>query len=196
VSGLKGSEHTATVREHGLYPPATAIVSNIPTNQMLSIVISVSVLQRAEEIRRMLDAGRPNRVGMSYLERPDPPLASTGRDLTRTGYGRRECPNDSYQNALPAAPGSVHPSTRRKAYDDGLPTPARSAKTHPGIRFNKHIEGDGPTVFAPACKMGLEGIVSKRKDSAYRSGRSPDWLKMKNLTCAAVRREMEEDGNR
>jgi hypothetical protein len=28
--------------------------------------------------------------------------------------------------------------------------------------------------------MGLEGIVSKRKDSAYRSGRSPDWLKMKN----------------
>jgi hypothetical protein len=33
---------------------------------------------------------------------------------------------------------------------------------------------------AHACKMGLEGIVSKRKDSAYRSGRSPDWLKMKN----------------
>jgi hypothetical protein len=40
------------------------------------------------------------------------------------------------------------------------------------------MEGDGPTVFAHACKMGLEGIVSKRKDSAYRSGRSPDWLKM------------------
>ena len=31
------------------------------------------------------------------------------------------------------------------------------------IRFNEHIEGDGPTVFAHACKMGLEGIVSKRK---------------------------------
>jgi ATP-dependent DNA ligase len=29
--------------------------------------------------------------------------------------------------------------------------------------------------------MGLEGIVSKRKDSPYRSGRSPDWLKIKNL---------------
>jgi ATP-dependent DNA ligase len=54
------------------------------------------------------------------------------------------------------------------------------AKAQPGIRFNEHIEGDGPTVFAHACKMGLEGIVSKRKDSAYRSGRSPDWLKMKN----------------
>jgi bifunctional non-homologous end joining protein LigD len=49
------------------------------------------------------------------------------------------------------------------------------AKASPGIRFNEHMEGDGPTVFAHACRMGLEGIVSKRKDSAYRSGRSPDW---------------------
>ena len=54
------------------------------------------------------------------------------------------------------------------------------AKAGPGIRFNEHIEGDGSTVFAHACKMGLEGTVSKRKDSTYRSGRSPDWLKMKN----------------
>ena len=38
------------------------------------------------------------------------------------------------------------------------------AKAGPGIRFNEHIEGDGPTVFAHACKMGLEGIVSKRRD--------------------------------
>src|SRR5262245_66439168 len=41
--------------------------------------------------------------------------------------------------------------------------------------------------------MGLEGIVSKRKDSPYRSGRSPDWLKSKNPACEAVRREEEED---
>jgi bifunctional non-homologous end joining protein LigD len=67
------------------------------------------------------------------------------------------------------------------------------AKAGAGIRYNEHIEGDGPTVFAHACKMGLEGIVSKRKDSAYRSGRSPDWLKMKNPACAAVKREEEED---
>jgi bifunctional non-homologous end joining protein LigD len=67
------------------------------------------------------------------------------------------------------------------------------AKAGPGIRFNEHIEGDGPTVFAHACKLGLEGIVSKCKDSAYRSGRSPDWLKMKNPTAPAVRREEEEE---
>jgi ATP-dependent DNA ligase len=52
---------------------------------------------------------------------------------------------------------------------------------------------DGETVFAHACKLGLEGIVSKRKDSAYRSGCSPDWLKMKNANAPAVKREAEED---
>jgi hypothetical protein len=55
---------------------------------------------------------------------------------------------------------------------------------------------DGPTVFAHACKLGLEGIVSKWKDSAYRSGRSPDWLKMKNSDAPAVKREAEEDWGR
>jgi bifunctional non-homologous end joining protein LigD len=67
------------------------------------------------------------------------------------------------------------------------------AKASPGIRFNEHTEGDGPTVFAHACKLGLEGIVSKRKGSTYRSGRSPDWLKMKNPSAAAATREAEED---
>jgi ATP-dependent DNA ligase len=60
--------------------------------------------------------------------------------------------------------------------------------SRPGNDLSEHIEGDGPTVFAHACKMGLEGIVSKRKDSAYRSGRSPDWLKMKNPEALAVKR--------
>src|SRR5262249_16055915 len=67
------------------------------------------------------------------------------------------------------------------------------AKVSLGLRFNEHLEGDGPTVFAHACKMGLEGIVSKRKDSVYRSGRSPDWLKMKNSAAPAMKREAEED---
>jgi bifunctional non-homologous end joining protein LigD len=70
------------------------------------------------------------------------------------------------------------------------------AKAGDGIRLNEHIEEDGPTVFRHACKLGLEGIVSKRKDSPYRSGRSADWLKMKNPACAAVKREAEEDWGR
>jgi bifunctional non-homologous end joining protein LigD len=67
-------------------------------------------------------------------------------------------------------------------------------KAGPGLRLNEHLEhDDGEVVFRHACKLGLEGIVSKRKDSPYRSGRSPDWLKMKNPDAPAVKREAEED---
>jgi bifunctional non-homologous end joining protein LigD len=69
-------------------------------------------------------------------------------------------------------------------------------KAGPGLRLNEHIEADGPTVFAHACKMGLEGIVSKYKASTYRSGRSSDWLKCKNPAAPAVKREAEEDWER
>jgi bifunctional non-homologous end joining protein LigD len=70
-------------------------------------------------------------------------------------------------------------------------------KARHGIRFNEHLEHDcGLTVFQHACKMGLEGIVSKRKTSPYRSGRSPDWIKSKNPACEAVQRETEEDWGR
>src|SRR5262249_21137702 len=41
----------------------------------------------------------------------------------------------------------------------------RLGKARPGIRFNEHIEGDGPTLFAHACKMGLGGIVSNKSAS-------------------------------
>ena len=66
-----------------------------------------------------------------------------------------------------------------------------------GLRLNEHMdEANGPLVFAHACKLGLEGIVSKRRNSPYRSGRSPDWIKSKNPASPAVRRETEEDWGR
>jgi ATP-dependent DNA ligase len=71
------------------------------------------------------------------------------------------------------------------------------ARVASGLRLNEHIDNeDGPLVFAHACKMGLEGIVSKRRDSPYRSGRSPHWIKSKNPDAPAVRREAEEDWGR
>jgi bifunctional non-homologous end joining protein LigD len=83
---------------------------------------------------------------------------------------------------------------RREPFETRKATLASLLKrAAPGLRLNEHIEADGPTVFAHACKMGLEGIVSKRKASTYCSGRSPDWLKSKNPACEAVRREAEED---
>ena len=60
------------------------------------------------------------------------------------------------------------------------------------IQFVELLTGDGPTVFDPACRMGLEGIVSKRVDASYRSGPSRVWLKSKNPASEAVRREREE----
>ena len=70
-------------------------------------------------------------------------------------------------------------------------------KSRPGVRLNEHLEHpEGDVVFHHACKMGLEGIVSKRLGSHYRSGRSPDWLKFKNLSASAVKREAEEDWGR
>jgi ATP-dependent DNA ligase len=68
------------------------------------------------------------------------------------------------------------------------------ARAAPGIRFNEHLDHeDGPLVFEHACKLGLEGIVSKRRDSPYNSGRSRHWIKSKNPNAPAVKREVEED---
>ena len=54
------------------------------------------------------------------------------------------------------------------------------------MQFNAHHTHRGDVVFEHACKMGLEGIVSKRLGSSYRSGRTSDWLKFKNPAAPAV----------
>lgn len=49
------------------------------------------------------------------------------------------------------------------------------------LRFSEHLTAPGPLVFDHACRLGLEGIVSKRAASRYAAGkRSPSWLKTKN----------------
>jgi bifunctional non-homologous end joining protein LigD len=64
----------------------------------------------------------------------------------------------------------------------------------PGLVLNEHTEEkDGSLVLLHACNLGLEGIVSKRKDSRYHSGRSRHWIKSKNPLSPAVRREAEID---
>ncbi len=61
------------------------------------------------------------------------------------------------------------------------------------LTYNEHFSDDGNAVFDHACRLGLEGIVSKRLDAPYRSGPSKTWLKSKNPLSEAVRREREED---
>ena len=62
-----------------------------------------------------------------------------------------------------------------------------------GMALCEHLAHDGVKVFEHACRLGLEGIVSKRLDAPYRSGPSTTWLKSKNPLSEAVSREREED---
>jgi bifunctional non-homologous end joining protein LigD len=68
--------------------------------------------------------------------------------------------------------------------------------SHVSLVPNETFEESGATVFREACRLGCEGIVSKRLGSLYRSGRSPHWVKVKNPKAPAVRREVEEDWGR
>jgi bifunctional non-homologous end joining protein LigD len=68
----------------------------------------------------------------------------------------------------------------------GLPLAERKARLEKllegspeHIRFVSHLQSQGDTVLESACKMGLEGIVSKRLDAPYSSGRGDSWRKAK-----------------
>jgi bifunctional non-homologous end joining protein LigD len=61
-----------------------------------------------------------------------------------------------------------------------------------GVQLSDHMESaDGDATFRHACAMGLEGIVAKRRDKPYRSGRTPDWVKVKNPDAPAATRVIE-----
>jgi bifunctional non-homologous end joining protein LigD len=68
--------------------------------------------------------------------------------------------------------------------------------SHLSIVLNEVYEEDGAIVYREACKLGCEGVVSKRLGSLYRRGRSPHWVKVKNPNAPAIRREAEEDWGR
>jgi bifunctional non-homologous end joining protein LigD len=65
------------------------------------------------------------------------------------------------------------------------------ARVRAGITINEHTDENGTVVFLHACGMGLEGIVSKRLTAPYRSGRSTDWIKVKNPDSPAMVRHRE-----
>jgi bifunctional non-homologous end joining protein LigD len=75
-----------------------------------------------------------------------------------------------------------HPLEARKAKLAKILTRSR------GIIFSEHLDADGEIIFEHACCMGLEGIVSKRRDFAYRSGRCKSWVKINNPASPTVLR--------
>jgi bifunctional non-homologous end joining protein LigD len=64
-------------------------------------------------------------------------------------------------------------------------------RTKRGIQYVEHTEGDGAKMFKAVCKLGLEGIVSKKLDAPYKSGPSKAWLKIKNPKAPAATRAID-----
>ena len=63
--------------------------------------------------------------------------------------------------------------------------------TRGGIQYVAHIEGDGAEMFEAVCRVGLEGMVSKKLNSPYHSGRSKTWIKVKNPKAPAAARSVD-----
>ena len=61
-------------------------------------------------------------------------------------------------------------------------------RSRDGIQYVEHAEGHGDRMFEAVCKLGLEGIVSKKLTSVYRSGPSRAWRKIKNPKSPAATR--------
>ena len=61
-------------------------------------------------------------------------------------------------------------------------------RSRAGLMVSKAIVGRGPEVYQAACRMGLEGIVSKRINAPYRSGKVKTWLKVKNPNAPGILR--------
>src|SRR5262245_54077541 len=60
-----------------------------------------------------------------------------------------------------------------------------------GIQYVEHTEGDGKEMFRAICKLGLEGMVSKKLNAPYRSGPSRTWIKVKNPNAPATTRAID-----
>ncbi len=67
------------------------------------------------------------------------------------------------------------PLQARRSFLKGLLEATRSDH----IRFSEEFEAAAHSVLASACKLGLEGIIAKRRSGTYRSARSADWVKLK-----------------
>jgi bifunctional non-homologous end joining protein LigD len=70
---------------------------------------------------------------------------------------------------------------REAALDDRKDVLAKllSSNEHPSLRYSDHFVGSGQAMYEHACRLGLEGIISKRRDAPYRSGRHGEWAKSK-----------------
>lgn len=73
---------------------------------------------------------------------------------------------------------------------------ARLLRGRPDAIFIAPFESSaiGPDLFRAACDLGLEGLVSKRRDGPYQAGRSKEWIKIKNRAHPAFSRVLDTFG--
>jgi bifunctional non-homologous end joining protein LigD len=101
-------------------------------------------------------------------------------DRMRAAVGRKGSPREAFLMAFDVLELDGI-DLGREVWDERRKVLARLLRGAPaGIQLSEHLDGDGALAFQHACKLGLEGIVAKRRDRPYRSGRSPDWVKVKN----------------
>jgi len=80
---------------------------------------------------------------------------------------------------------------RRRPYVERKAALRKLLRVGRGIQYVEHAEGLGDKLYAAACKLGLEGIVSKKLDAPYRSGPSKTWIKVKNPKTPAATRAID-----
>ena len=96
-------------------------------------------------------------------------------------FGKRFSPQAFSTSSTPKATAAKRKAALRKVL----------RRTKRGIQYVEHTEGDGAEMFKAICKLGLEGIVSKKLDAPYKSGPSKAWLKVKNPKAPAATRAIE-----
>ena len=72
----------------------------------------------------------------------------------------------------------------------------RILKKSPHIRYTHHVVGEGKQLFSSVENLGLEGIVGKKADSVYVSGRTKDWVKIKTRVGAEMMKKRVETWGR
>jgi bifunctional non-homologous end joining protein LigD len=123
----------------------------------------------------------------------DPATGISDFDGLRLALARREASPAAFLFAfdLLALDGQDLRAEPWQVRRETLASLLRGSKRNGGLRLSEHLDGDGVAMFRHACAVGLEGIVSKRRDAPYRSGRSPHWVKIKNPDSPAARRIVE-----
>ena len=135
------------------FPNVAAAVAKLPARAALIdgelVVEDETGISSFSTLQADLKAGRRDRFVYYLFDL----LHLDGRDLTDLPLLERKA---ALQRLLASTKGGLGP-----------------------IRFSEHFADEGSLVLKEACRMKLEGIVSKRKDAPYRSGRSETWIKTK-----------------